>query len=189
MVMTRSKTALARAYTIQGSAAAAAAATHTIVCCEPSLYPTFTCPPIKIGDDFYQLIKSHGPLESRKNEDANGYVFGAEIFPLEEYEFIGQHHNDRASTAFIDTTAWEGQPTESADEELDDMLADTDFRYTPEYSALAQRLVPGQIWTGETVGGAVGAALYIHRNRKNIIDGLLVDSGNGYYFPDPEKTD
>lgn len=133
-----------------------------------------------VSDVLYRAILA-GPTHAEGNDEGNGYIFGPR-FPLREYERAGEHGNDVASTGFIDTKLY--KPLTKKQDAISQTLLQADnYRYSKFYSDAMQKLSPGHMWTGETVGGDVGAVLYAHRNAKTKeLDGLIVD--NSYYFPD-----
>ena len=134
---------------------------------------------LQVSDALYRSILK-GPIESKETNDSNGYIFGKK-FPLSEYQLYASHYNDAAATGFVDPSLFDAdQAPEDYDDELV-LLEKTNYIHTPAYSRQVRKKWPWRIWTGETVGGDVGASLYVHMDRWNQIDSLIVD--NDYYFP------
>jgi hypothetical protein len=108
----------------------------------------------------------------------NAYIFGA-IYPLEEYEYLGEHTNSYASTGLIDYNLFEAGKYIDYKCNMPNEPEIFYLGYNYENLVKAREKYPALVFYGYTLGGDVGAALYIHY-KNNLIDGILID--NQYFF-------
>lgn len=118
-----------------------------------------------------------------KSNIGNAYRFGPR-YKLHKYKFLLGHGNDGAQTGFVDVTG-------ATTKELNN-LSNSDvweeatggFRFSWDAKDVLKKVqvvLPRVVFVGETVGGDVGANLYVHaRSKDGVIDSLIID--NEYFF-------
>lgn len=130
---------------------------------------------LPVTNAFYKIL-CEKPKQI-KGKFGNAYIFG----PLfkEMYILAGEHGNDVASTGIFDVTGLSKTQRNAAAKELDNY--DLWKKYYPKWdydsrSALAKirKEIPRILFVGQTVGGDVGAGVYIHTTN-NRIDSLIID--------------
>lgn len=114
-------------------------------------------------------LKSRPICVKAENTDGNAYIFG-KTFDYKEYVYAGSHYNDFANTSVVDYTDLQ-EPVKTG------WILDIDnFDYdTPEYNKLAKSKDSRILFMGETVGGDVGASVYVHLDANNDIDSIIID--------------
>uniref|UniRef100_A0A6G6ABJ3 Uncharacterized protein n=1 Tax=Borely moumouvirus TaxID=2712067 RepID=A0A6G6ABJ3_9VIRU len=162
---------------------------HQIIFCEPN---TFYYDKLKkkdieklessisINDEMYNLIindKYNSFID--KDNNNNAYVFG-KLFSIESYKFVHSHGNDVAQTGFIDLDlvkkgVWFKKNKKGEYTEWDNYDPDYDWDDKKTHRAI-RKANKSILWFGETIGGDVGANLYIHET-EGVIDSIIVDAG------------
>lgn len=137
--------------------------TKTIQFAEPGM-EEFGCTFI-VTDEMYETLLEK-PVYM-KNQSGNAYVFG-ESFPKDSYVFVGSMMNDGGHVGLVDA---ETRP---------DTFSVPFFADSWEDLLVIRKDNPSILFLGETVGGDVGANLYVHHNAKKEIDGIVID--NNYFF-------
>ena len=154
--------------------------TKSILHCEPYTWSRGNCfvnyvEHLPVTSKLYDAIKRKPII--RRSDRGNGYRFGPRL-PLSSYKKVSEHGDDGAQTGLIDPTMFRGD---------DKMIIGNIYRkYHYDWEdrkALkkVQKVYPGILFIGETDGGDVGASLYAHKNKKGVIDSLIID--NEYFFP------
>jgi hypothetical protein len=137
-----------------------------------------------VTDNFYNKLFLE-PKEYIKTEQGptnkfytNAYLFGDQ-YPINEYQYYGEHTNTSGLTSLIDYNLFEfGKYLDYSK----DILEEPEIFFAGyNYQTLleARKQIPALIFCGDTLGGDVGAALYVHYTN-NKIDGLIID--NQYFF-------
>lgn len=165
---------------------------HRIWFCEPYLLGAMTGSyGFKVSDQAYNLLLQFPKTYENQEECTNAYLFGP-LYPLKEYKCIGEHHNDGGMTGFIDYDLLQKARVNKLNEDrLTDEVckiitaegADENLEQTVKK---IRDLYPMILFQGPTVGGDVGAKLYIHMDDTRHIDSLIID--NDYFFP-PSDSD
>jgi hypothetical protein len=130
----------------------------------------------KVTEEFYPVL-SLAPAKATK-KTGNAYIFG-EKFALTEYKLIGEHGNDGAQTGFIDFEMLvKHGPCDMYDKSWTDAYNNFEIGWDNRNALKkVQKVAPFVLWTGQTVGGDVGARLWAHfRPGTKHIDGLIVDN-------------
>ncbi len=146
-------------------------------------------PKIKVTKDFYEVLKK--PPHKYESDDGNAYIFG-KIYTSDKYELIGGFNNDAASCSLFDITNISKKEITKIekykyeeDEYLDQYYDDLN---NPKFLEILQNEIsPRILFIGETIGGDVGADVYVHYNAKRQIDSLMID--NSYFFDDSSSED
>jgi hypothetical protein len=136
-------------------------------------YGLSTTKPFTVTEKMYQCIK-RAP-KAYRSSNTNAYIFGRK-YKLETYKFFGDHGNDSAQTGFIDIDLERKIPKEIWNNPI---WEKTSLSWNRNDLKIVQKVNPAILWIGETVGGDIGASLYIHKNENNEIDGMIVDN---FYF-------
>ena len=119
----------------------------------------------------------------------NAYVFGRK-YPAADYEHVTRISNDGAQVGFVLYDAFMADPDSSAMNEL--ILREWEERSTRgqmcrwdnrELNKAVRAIYPYVLFVGDTLGGDVGADLYVHR-ASGAVDSVMVD--NAYFFPPAE---
>jgi hypothetical protein len=137
---------------------------------------------IKVNDDFYSQLKKKPKAKICKDKGmllGNAYIFG----PLYKngYVHLGYHGNDAAQTGLLDMT-------KITKNELDKITAYEPWteiylakkKVTPwddrsKLPIVQKQISPRILFVGETIGGDVGADVYVHLHN-NEIDSLIIDN-------------
>ena len=150
---------------------------RTIRFCEPYTCVTTTTvyeTDIQVTNDFISVLKNKPKCITEK--DGNAYIFG-ERHAHGKYALIASHGNDIGQTGLVDLT----DITENDIENINDAKAwnwaypkfDWDDRKAlKELQKTADRI----LFVGQTVGGDVGAKLYVHRDKSGDIDSMVIDN-------------
>jgi hypothetical protein len=165
---------------------------HTIVFAEPSTFSGVkpnSCFFV-IDDTMYeQLLKEPKEFFSQEKEAdnlvyQNAYCFG-ELYPLNEYNFYGYHDNDGGQTGFVNYHLYEAGKFIDYSTDIPDepqiFYSSYDYKLVEE----AREKYPSILFCGDTIGGDVGANLYVHYDKYNKIDSLIID--NEYFFNDESE--
>jgi hypothetical protein len=135
----------------------------------------------KVTWDFYKILKKKPKV--RKSNAGNAYIFGRH-FPWDEYKHVGSHGNDGAQTGFIDLTGASRVEIQRlrSDEAWHDIYGAVDYDWdnSDALKAIRKQLSERILFVGETVGGDVGADLYLHKDSNGHVDGAIID--NNYIF-------
>ena len=153
---------------------------HRIYFCEPYTtkrdYLKSRKSIFKVNEKFYQTLLKK-PKYVMKN-DGNAYIFGPK-FPLKDYQFLTGHGNDGAQTGLLDYDLWMKSPEEQASSDLWHKLYLQKglTRWDTRKNLLKMReKFPEILFVGETLGGDVGADMWIHRDKKGEIDSLIIEN-------------
>jgi len=181
---------------------------HLIVFAEPGTWSLQgNDAAIEVPTAFYQMLVMGRPTMAPETQSSNAYVFGP-LFPLNEYKENGFIGNEMGSVGLIDYDALRRQYEQRARQQsrgstanmarmsmdmwlqtLNTGLQHTIERATnrhqrrldmPHVLREVQRYYPWVLFLGETVGGNVGATLWVHYGHDGQIDGLIID--NDYFF-------
>ncbi|AVL94503.1 hypothetical protein ma117 [Moumouvirus australiensis] len=174
---------------------------HQIIFCEPNTFYYDKLdkkdlvklkPSISINDNMYDLIindKYNSFVDH--NGNGNAYVFG-KLFSMKSYKFVHGHGNDVAQTGFLDLDllrkgVWFKKNEKGEYTEWDDY--DPSYEWDEKKSHRAIRKANKSIlWFGETIGGDIGANLYVHKT-EGIIDSIIVDIGFFFGVSDSESSE
>ncbi len=125
---------------------------------------------LEVTADFYDsYLKSRPICIKTDNDEGNAYIFGSR-YPVNTYIYVGYHNNDFANTSVIDYTDSQ-KPVNS------EWMTDLDnFDYdTIEYNEIAKSKDSRILFMGETVGGDVGASVYVHLDENNDVNSIIID--------------
>jgi len=158
--------------------------TRIIVHCEPYTWhrDNQTLPkekPLKITSKLYETIKRKPAIY--RNDRGNGYRFGPQL-PLSSYKKVSEHVNMGAQTGLVDPSMFKGDKKGV----IGAIFEKNNFNWEDRKALKKVRKVyPGVLFIGETDGGDGGAALYAHKNKKGVIDSIIID--NERFFPSSDE--
>jgi hypothetical protein len=130
----------------------------------------------QVSHEFFGIL-SHKPKEL-VGADANAFIFGP-TFPLNSYVYVDGHGNSYgvAQTGFVDVTNLTREERNALYQHIADRWDDVGYPYTWDRVLFARKAIsPRIVFFGETVGGDVGADLFVHRSAEGDIDSVIIDS-------------
>ena len=136
----------------------------------------------RVNKEFYKELQKY-PI-TRECSAGNAFIFG-HSFPLKEYKKEKEMVNDGAMTGLIDIT----NITQEEENRIDNnsrlwlkIMEDHDYKEDKNFLQDVQNKISKRIlFAGRTKGGDVGAYLYVHRDSRDEIDGLIIE--NNCIFP------
>lgn len=136
---------------------------------------------LKVSDKFLKTIKK-APKKIIKRPD-NAYIFGKK-YKLSDYKKIGDHSNDMASTGILLYDINQQKMNEIKNSDLWNEIYHIDKKYKKSLNwddrkalkKIQAQLSDKILFVGETIGGDVGADVYVHRTNK-CIDSIIIDTG------------
>lgn len=147
--------------------------TNPIIFLEPATqikwYNSTSEPHFTVTDSFLDVLED-GPQEY-EGSWTNAYVFGP-LKNLAEYDKLTSHMNDVASTGLVHLGRLKSSDAQEIERLHDKHLGD--------HYAFLSEAPESVIFIGDTVGGDVGADLYVSQNSQGEIDSLIID--NNYFF-------
>ncbi|QGR53644.1 hypothetical protein [Moumouvirus maliensis] len=174
---------------------------HQIIFCEPNTFYYGGLekkdlkklePSISINNNMYDLIindKYNSFVDH--NGNGNAYVFG-KLYSMKSYKFVHGHGNDVAQTGFLDLDllkkgVWFKKNEKGEYTEWDDYDSSYDWDDKKSHRAI-RKANKSILWFGETIGGDVGANLYVHKTG-GVIDSIIVDVGFFFGVSDSESSE
>ncbi len=149
---------------------------HNIYFCEPLSQDTYLFGGVKfkVTDNFYKILQN--PPKKYISNTTNAYVFGKK-YNKKEYKYLGYHGNDIAQTGLINLDIFKKKTTKTDLHNLDTNTFYPDYNWNNRiHLKNLQKIYPYVLFVGETVGGDVGASLYVHYNKSGDIDSLIIDN-------------
>jgi hypothetical protein len=131
-------------------------------------------PDITVNDYMYELLIKNNCLFINNNNDNNAYVFG-KLFDPSTYKFICSHGNDVAQTGLIDLDLVKEGVWFKNKKNLFFYYGDVDGWDDPKIQKRIRIKNKAIVWFGVTSGGDVGANLFVHYDKNNNIDSILID--------------
>lgn len=141
-----------------------------------------------VTNNFYQELRKK-PRQF-VSEFGNAYVFG-KMFNSNEYKRLLSHGNDGAQTGFVDVTDLTDAQIEklmdeiSGDYDWSNAYPDYDWNHYDGIKKIREDVSDKVVFVGLTVGGDVGADLYVHYNDNKEIDSVIIE--NTCLFSEDEK--
>lgn len=125
---------------------------------------------LAVSNDFYaNHLKIRPTCIKNVDSDGNAYIFGSR-YKQDSYIYVGNHYNDFANTSIIDYT--ESQSPVESEWMLN--VGNCDYE-TPEYNEIAKSKDNRILFMGETMGGDVGASVFVHLDENNEVDSIIID--------------
>ncbi len=151
----------------------------------------------KVNYSMYQLILAGGskyfsdhPHPNARYGNGIGYIFGR-LYNLKEYKFINSHNSNAGYTGFLDndlTKQFKNLHYYNKDpcgyEDPFDMFSDYKYYY-PSFYKTIRGYYPQVIWISKNEYEHDGANLYVHYDKQNEINSIIVDVG--YFFGEEEE--
>jgi len=130
---------------------------------------------IEVPDTFLDTIRTDMDKREGKNDSwSNAFVFGPN-FPTSDYELAGKHFNDAGMTCIVDR---DNLTPLDWSQFCDVLSEDANRNYHPDYH---------YAFFGHTLGGDVGASVWVHKNAQGEVNGLIID--NNCLFPEDDEDD
>lgn len=124
---------------------------------------------VGVTPSFLDVVRNKKP-RAFTGAGTNAYLFGRQF--REGYEWAGRHRNDVAGTGIVDISHMtKGQAKAIAAHKVWDATA-------PKRVSQVQREVSSRIlFLGTTIGGDVGADVWVHRDARGHVDSLVINNG------------
>lgn len=124
---------------------------------------------------FDQYMKTKMPTAYMGNYD-NAYVYGK--LYKKDLIYVGAHYNDVASTGAYDVTdgiKFDGANIHKFSVDFFKKPRKWDW-FDKDFLKIVKTFYPEVLFLGETFGGDVGAAVYVHVDKDNEIDSIMIDN-------------
>lgn len=132
---------------------------------------------------FDQYMKTKMPASHMANQ-SNAYVYGK--LYKKDMIYVGSHYNDIANTGAYDVTEgikFDGSKIHEFSMDFFKKSKTWNW-FDKDFLKIVKTFYPEVLFLGETVGGDVGAAVYVHLDKDNEIDSIMIDND---YFHKPTE--